>query len=62
MLRASDALAAGATQREIAATLLSRSAAEPLWRSRESSIRSQAQRLVRAARNMGAGGYRCFLR
>jgi len=62
MLRASDALAAGATQREIAATLLSRSAAEPLWRSRESSIRSQAQRLVRAARNMTDGGYRCFLR
>lgn len=61
-LRAWDALAAGADQREIAAKLLSRSVAEPRWRSRESSIRSQVQRLVRAARHLAGGGYRDLLR
>ncbi|MES2326217.1 MAG: DUF2285 domain-containing protein [Pseudomonadota bacterium] len=61
ILRASDALTAGADQREIAGELLSRSVGEPDWRSRESSVRSQAQRLVRAARYFGNGGYRSFL-
>jgi hypothetical protein len=61
MLRASDALAAGAGQREIAEVLLSRSAGEPRWRSREPSVRSQAQRLVRSTRLMAAGGYRTLL-
>ena len=62
MLRAHDALAAGAGQREIAAALLSRVAGEPRWRSRAPSLRSQAQRLVRAARQMASGGYRKLLR
>lgn len=57
MLRAHDALAAGADQREIAAVLLSADAAEPRWRNRSPSIRSQVQRLVRGARRMGSGGY-----
>jgi hypothetical protein len=62
MLRASDALAEGADQRQIAKVLLSRSVVEPRWRSRESSVRSQAQRLVRAARQFAAGGHRRLLR
>ena len=61
MLRTADALAAGADQREIAHVLLSRSVAEPGWRSREPSIRSQVQRLVRSARRMAGGGYRELL-
>jgi hypothetical protein len=61
ILRASDALASGADQRSIAEGLLSPSVGEPGWRSRESSIRSRAQRLVRAARHMSDGGYRRLL-
>ena len=57
MLRARDALAAGADQREIAAELLSAEADEPRWRSRSPSTGSRAQRLVRGARRMSAGGY-----
>ena len=56
-LSAHDALAAGADQREIAAVLLSIDAAEPRWRNRSPSLRSQVQRLVRGARRMGSGGY-----
>jgi hypothetical protein len=62
MLRAWDATAAGATQRDIAETLLRPSAGGPRWRTREPSARSQAQRLVRSARALVAGGYRAFLR
>ena len=61
MLRASDALAAGADQRRIAQVLLSASARGERWRTREPSIRSQVQRLVRSARSMAAGGYRILL-
>jgi hypothetical protein len=61
MLRAHDALADGADQREIARELLSRTAGEPRWRTREPSVRSQAQRLVRSARRFSAGGYRALL-
>ena len=61
MLRARDALAAGAGQREIAKVLLSSSAAQPRWRSSEPSLRSQAQRLVRSARVMAGGGYLALL-
>jgi hypothetical protein len=61
MLRAADALADGADQREIARVLLSRSVAEPAWRSTEPSIRFQVQRLVRSARRMMRGGYRGLL-
>jgi hypothetical protein len=61
MLRAWDALSAGADQREIAEQLLSRTAAAPRWRTREPSVRSQAQRLVRLARLFSAGGYRELL-
>ena len=57
MLRASDALAEGAGQREMAAVLLSAEAGEPRWRSRIPSVRSRVQRLVRGARRMASGGY-----
>lgn len=57
LLRTCDALEAGANQRLIARELLSRSVAEPRWRSRESSVRSQVQRLATAARSMARGGY-----
>lgn len=57
MLRAHDALAAGATQREIAENLLSREAAAPRWRIAAPTIRSRVQRLTRAAREMGGSGY-----
>lgn len=62
MLRAWDGLLGGADQREIAAVLLSRDAAEPRWRSRAPSLRSQAQRLTRGARTMARGGYLDLLR
>ncbi len=62
MLRAYDGLIAGADQRQIAEQLFSNSVVEPHWRSRESCVRSQAQRLVRSARQFAAGGYRWLLR
>jgi hypothetical protein len=62
MLRAHDATASGATQREIAAELLSAEAGEPRWRVGAPTLRSRAQRLVRTARAMAAGGYRSLLR
>ena len=62
MLRAHDALVAGADQRQIASELFSGSVAEPCWRSREPSVRSRVQRLVRSARRFALGGYRLLLR
>lgn len=61
MLRAYDALACGATQRDIAAELLSSEAEEDRWRVRAPTLRSQAQRLVRGARSMASGGYASLL-
>lgn len=61
ILRAWDALATGADQRRIAGELLSRTAVGPRWRSRESSVRSQVQRLVRQARQFAGGGYPTLL-
>lgn len=61
MLRAHDALAAGAHQREIAEALLSRAAADARWRTRDPSLRSRTQRLVRSARHLHGGGWRAFL-
>lgn len=60
-LRARDALAAGAAQREIAAILFGGAAAEARWRVHAASLRAQAQRLVRQARILARGGYRTFL-
>ena len=61
LLRASDGLAAGASQRDIAAALLGREAADRRWRVEASSLRSRAQRLVRDARRMAGGGYLSLL-
>lgn len=61
MLRAHDALAKGADQREIAAVLLSSSARQSRWRSQAPSLRPQVQRLVRGARFLAEGGYRELL-
>ena len=61
VLRAHDALVAGATQRDIAAVLLGRDAAAPRWRIEAPSLRSRAQRLVRDARRMAQGGYLALL-
>ena len=61
MLRAYDGVAAGATQRDVAETLLSRDAAVRRWRVAAPTVRSRAQRLVRAARLMADGGYLSLL-
>ena len=61
MLRAWDAAASGATQREIAAELLSGEAGEARWRVAVPTVRSRVQRLVRGARAM-AVSYRSLLR
>jgi hypothetical protein len=60
-LRAHDALACGASQREIAAAMLSASAGTARWRVHEASLRSQVQRLVRSARWQARRGWRAFL-
>jgi len=60
-LRVHDALASGAGQREIAAVLLSQTAAESRWRINVPSVRLQVQRLVRSARSRLGNGYRAFL-
>ena len=47
LLRTYDALIAGASQREIAESLLGLDIAEERWRVTAGSVRSRAQRLVR---------------
>lgn len=61
VLRAWDAIRAGADQREIAEFLLAGAARAPRWRILEPSLRSRAQRLVRSARAYGAGAFRTFV-
>ena len=61
MLRTTDALVAGADQREIAAVLLSAEARGSRWRTQSPSLRSRVQRLVRSARAMEAGEFRNLL-
>lgn len=61
MLRAHDAIASGAGQREIAAELFNPVARAPGWRSEAPSVRSQVQRLVRSARLTARKSYRAFL-
>jgi hypothetical protein len=61
VLRAADALVAGASQREIAAALLDPAAARPCWREDRPDLRLQAQRLMRDARVLHAGGFRSLL-
>lgn len=62
ILRAADALASGAVQREIAAELLDSDARQDRWRVRSPSLRSRVQRLTGSARAMARGGYWRLLR
>lgn len=62
LLRAHDALQAGANQREVAEVLLSGEAARARWRTEVPSLRLRAQRLAKGARMMAGGGYRSVLR
>lgn len=62
MLRVGDALAAGASQRDIAAELFGEEAMALDWNGRSDALRSRVRRLVREARKMAAGGYRQLLR
>lgn len=57
LLRAFDAMRAGASQAEMAEVLLSSSLVRRGWRIHSPSIRSQAQRLVSGARTLAAGGF-----
>ena len=61
LLRAYDALQAGAGQREIACVLLSPEAARARWRTEAPSLRLRAQRLAGGARAMARGGYGSLL-
>jgi hypothetical protein len=61
VLRAADALALGASQRDLAAVLLDPAAAQTAWREERPDLRLRAQRLARDARAMLAGGYRTLL-
>ena len=60
-LRAHDAIANGASQRQIAAGLLGGEAEQSRWRVHAPSLRSRVQRLTRAARDRSRNGYRSFL-
>jgi hypothetical protein len=62
MLRVHDALAAGASQREIASVLFGAERVEADWLGTSESLRSRVKRLVRDARAMARGGYRSLLR
>jgi hypothetical protein len=62
MLRVGDALAAGVSQREIAAELFGAEAVAHDWNGRSDALRSRVRRLVREARTMATGGYRRLLR
>jgi hypothetical protein len=62
LLRASDALRAGATQREIAAELVDADAQAVRWRVDLPSARSRVQRLARAARSWRDRGHVELLR
>lgn len=61
LLRAFDALQAGASQADIAATLLRSGLERRCWRTHSSSVRSQAQRLSREAKRMAADRFWQFL-
>jgi hypothetical protein len=61
LIRAADALAAGARQREIAAVLIDPDAGRAAWRIERPDLRLRAQRLVRDARGYAQGGWRRLL-
>lgn len=61
VLRVHDALAAGASQREIGAVLFGAERTALDWGERSDSARSRVRRLVRDARLLARGGYRSLL-
>lgn len=61
-LRVADALAEGASQRDIAMALFGSEAMARDWNGRSDALRSRIRRLVREARAMAAGGHRQLLR
>jgi hypothetical protein len=61
MLRALDAVRAGASQRELAAGLFGRSRVAADWRGTSDYLRLQVQRLLREGRRLVGGGYRQLL-
>lgn len=61
LLRVHDAVRSGASQREIAETLLGGDWGDAARRGREDSLRSRVRRLIRDARRMAGGGYRELL-
>lgn len=62
LLRVHDALANGATHRDLASCLAGRETAQRDWSASSDSLRSRVRRLVRQARAMAAGGYKELLR
>ncbi len=62
VLRVHDALAAGASHREIGAALFGEKHVSLDWSERADSLRSRVRRLVRDAQAMAQGGYRHLLR
>lgn len=62
LLRVSDALRAGASQREIGRALFGDARVDLDWNGRSESLRSRVRRLVGDARAMARGGYRFLLR
>lgn len=62
LLRVHDALADGASQREIAAALFGIERVAHEWSGASDSLRSRTRRLIRDAEFMARGGYRSLLR
>jgi len=62
VLRVHDALADGASQRDIARELFGADRVLPGWAGESDSLRSRVRRLVAEARAMAAGGYRLLMR
>jgi hypothetical protein len=62
LLRVHDALAAGASQREIGEALFGAGHVARDWKGRSDSLRSRVRRLVRDAAGMAEGGYRSLMR
>ncbi|GGC04992.1 hypothetical protein GCM10011494_24440 [Novosphingobium endophyticum] len=62
VLRAHDALVAGASQREIGCVLFGAARVEREWNGTSDSLRSRVRRLMRDARRMARGDYRLILR
>ncbi|MBA3895973.1 MAG: DUF2285 domain-containing protein [Sphingomonadaceae bacterium] len=61
-LRAHDAIADGASQREIAIVLFGPERVTAHWHGRSDSLRSSVRRLAKEATAMASGGYRSLLR